>query len=35
MPEKRDNLELANELFGFLQGKIPDGYKLTTDDVPI
>jgi hypothetical protein len=33
MPEKRENLELANELFSFLQGKIPDGYKLADDDI--
>ena len=34
MPEKRDNLALANELFDFLQGTVPDGYKLAADDVP-
>ena len=34
MTEKRDNLELANKFFDFLQGTIPDGYHLAADDVP-
>jgi hypothetical protein len=34
MSETKDDLELTEELFAFLQGEIPDGYTISKRNVP-